>query len=318
MNPSLQHAWYTHPLPAPVAEWLQAHAPVMLQPDRLSIYGERLHVLAISDKSDALVAVQVLYQARIRGVVSLSTPPYCPWTGPFIAPKPQKPVAELGTRKRLLEAIATALLEQGKPLINVVVGPGWEDVQPLVWAGFQASPKYTYHLDLTQSEDTLLAAMDAKRRNQVKKGTEAGYTLKPVDLATLAPLARTHLESKNAFHEPEAFSGLFALKDSGLVGLGVHKGEELHSWFIFQQDTHAVYYLFGGAGTAGRGDTGSWGMWACIRHFKQAGIPLFDFEGSMIPEIERYFRSFGGSLHTHFAIEKKSTLQKAVQKVLGR
>ena len=318
MNPSLQHVWYTHPLPEPVSAWLDAHGPTLVGSHRLGIYGDGLQVLAVYDKSDALAAVQVLYQARIRGVMSLSTPPFCPWTGPFIAPKSQKAVAELGVRKRLLEAIASALLDQGKPLINVVIGPGWEDVQPLVWAGFQASPKYTYQIDLTRGEDDLLAAMDSKRRNQGKKGGEAGYKLQPVPVSELAPVARTHLESKNAFHEPEAFAGLFALEKSGLIGLGVFKGEELHSWFIFQQDTHAVYYLFGGAGTAGRGDTGSWGMWTCIRHFKQAGIPLFDFEGSMIPEIERYFRSFGGTLVTHFAIEKKSTLQKAVSRVLKR
>ena len=227
-------------------------------------------------------------------------------------------MAELGARKRILEAIASALLDQGKPLINVVIGPGWEDLNP--WFGPDSKPRPSTPTTSTSpgARTTSWPPWTANATNQVKKGGEAGYKLQPVPLSELAPLARTHLESKNAFHEPEAFAGLFALEKSGLVGLGVFKGEELHSWFIFQRDTHAVYYLFGGAGTAGRGDTGSWGMWACLCHFKQAGIPLFDFEGSMIPEIERYFRSFGGTLVTHFAIEKKSTLQKAVSRILKR
>ena len=44
---------------------------------------------------------------------------------------------------------------------------------------------------------------------------------------------------------------------------------------------------------------------------------IFDFEGSMQPGIEKYFREFGGDLVPYAAIEKSSflmTLLKAIKK----
>jgi hypothetical protein len=45
-------------------------------------------------------------------------------------------------------------------------------------------------------------------------------------------------------------------------------------------------------------------MWKSILHARQLGLRTFDFEGSMIPEVERYFREFGGKLIPYYEISK--------------
>jgi len=41
-----------------------------------------------------------------------------------------------------------------------------------------------------------------------------------------------------------------------------------------------------------------------IKHSKELGISKFDFEGSMLPEVEKYFRGFGGNLVPYYSINK--------------
>lgn len=69
-------------------------------------------------------------------------------------------------------------------------------------------------------------------------------------------------------------------------------------------DQHTVYYLLGGGDPELRtsGAT-SLLMWEGIRWASEQG-KQFDFEGSMVEPIERFFRSFGARQIPYFGIEK--------------
>ena len=45
-------------------------------------------------------------------------------------------------------------------------------------------------------------------------------------------------------------------------------------------------------------------MWQSILHAKKLGIEVFDFEGSMLVEVEKYFREFGGELVPYYTVNK--------------
>ena len=45
-------------------------------------------------------------------------------------------------------------------------------------------------------------------------------------------------------------------------------------------------------------------MAAAIQAAQERGLKTFDFEGSSIPPIERFFRGFGGQLTPYFSIHK--------------
>ena len=46
------------------------------------------------------------------------------------------------------------------------------------------------------------------------------------------------------------------------------------------------------------------GLAHCIGVAQEKGVEIFDFEGSMILEVERFFRGFGGDLTSYFSLEK--------------
>jgi hypothetical protein len=59
-------------------------------------------------------------------------------------------------------------------------------------------------------------------------------------------------------------------------------------------------------------------MFAAIRHAKKQGLAIFDFEGSMIPPIERYFRGFGGLLTPYLTVNKAWLPFEFVLKMIRR
>jgi hypothetical protein len=51
-------------------------------------------------------------------------------------------------------------------------------------------------------------------------------------------------------------------------------------------------------------------MWKSILDAKNRGLDIFDFEGSMDKNIERYFREFGPELVPYQCVEKVKPLMK--------
>ena len=70
-------------------------------------------------------------------------------------------------------------------------------------------------------------------------------------------------------------------------------------------DKRKAYYLIGGYDSA---DTHAGAGAACMQEAilkaKSLGLEMFDFEGSVIPAIERYFRGFGGELTPYFTANR--------------
>ena len=72
-------------------------------------------------------------------------------------------------------------------------------------------------------------------------------------------------------------------------------------------DINCCYYLFGGYDSQSKHHgAGVSAMWNAILYAKEKGIKVFDFEGSMLPEVEKYFREFGGTITPYYSIRKTS------------
>ena len=70
-------------------------------------------------------------------------------------------------------------------------------------------------------------------------------------------------------------------------------------------DTQTAYYLLGGYRTEDRHHgAGALSVFEAIQHAQKLGMRTFDFEGSVVPSIERYFRGFGGRLTPYYTVNK--------------
>ena len=77
-----------------------------------------------------------------------------------------------------------------------------------------------------------------------------------------------------------------------------------HAGVYVVWDGNSAYYLMGGGDPELRNSGAtSLCMWAAIRHAATV-TQCFDFEGSMIEQVERFFRGFGAVQKPYFNIKK--------------
>jgi hypothetical protein len=63
---------------------------------------------------------------------------------------------------------------------------------------------------------------------------------------------------------------------------------------------------------------GALALWHAIQHAKSLNLKRFDFEGSMIKPIEKYFRGFGGELAPYFRISRANFGLEVILKIKYR
>lgn len=77
--------------------------------------------------------------------------------------------------------------------------------------------------------------------------------------------------------------------------------------------------MFGGFHNALKHEgAGAATIWKAIRYAKSKELATFDFEGSMIPRIERYFRGFGGEIKNYFTLNRAPFIVEVALKMFKR
>jgi hypothetical protein len=79
------------------------------------------------------------------------------------------------------------------------------------------------------------------------------------------------------------------------------------------------YYILGGYDQSNKHiGAGAAAVDACIKHSINLSIKHFDFEGSMIQNVEKYFRGFGGDMVPFYTINKAPLLLEMCLKFIKR
>ena len=118
-----------------------------------------------------------------------------------------------------------------------------------------------------------------------------------------ATIAR--LDAACAAHDARAM--LFATDDAGRV----------HAVSYAVWDRSAAYYLMGGGDPELRtSGASSLLMWEAIMRAR-AVSDVFDFEGSMLQPVERFFRSFGGRQTPYLWVSRSSRAARAALALRG-
>lgn len=245
----------------------------------------------------------------VSGIVSM--PPHTQTMGPWLAPASidTKYTSELGRRQALCAEFAERLREYTPFLQNF----NYEltDWLPFYWAGYQQTTRYTYLLPNLSQPDKLWENMSANIRRNITKARD-----------------KHHIQIRKGI-SIEAFIGVQAktferqkLRDPGDVNVlrrlvtacrsrqqgdlwGAYDAEgHLHAAAFIAWQPSSAYYLAGGGDPAWRSSGAhSYLLWECINQVASHSR-RFDFEGSMLPGVERFFREFGAIQTPFFTIFK--------------
>lgn len=285
-------------------QWNETYGGVFTSRDWVEALGEnmRLFVVENNQKWEAAFAA---YIGGKFGLKTLITPPYSPHIGLCAAQRFGDGAKQLDYQKKILTALSDWLQSAPYAYFKLDLPAEWGDTQPFTWNKQQVSVRYTYQLDLSKSEEELLAQMDGKLRNMINKSEREELSFAFDHNSTLLDrLVISFLTEKNSAH----LTLLTRLLHEPVLGkkaiqVSISKDNVTAYTNYILADGEKVYYLFGAKSKEESANHfGPRGVWEGIKKAKANGHRLFDFEGSMIPSIEKFFRGFGGNLVPFYTV----------------
>jgi lipid II:glycine glycyltransferase (peptidoglycan interpeptide bridge formation enzyme) len=182
------------------------------------------------------------------------------------------------------------------------------DTQPFIWGKFKVIPGYTYVLNLSGSDEDIWKGMSNERRKNITKGLKDGISIKRIDDFEIirSLVIKTFLRQEKSATEFYLDKILFdfANQNNSFAFAAFQDDKPIAcSFCVYDKDT--AYYLLGGYDFENKHHgAGTLCIWEAIKHAKNMQLKYFDLEGSMVPQIEKYFRGFGGKLTPYFRVNK--------------
>lgn len=261
------------------------------------VFGEPLKHLAILDKGENKIGQFNIYAFKKAWQNHIITPPFIPDTRLEINTNATNAHQVTNFHFDVLEAISDYVKSLPSTLIELTLPPEFNNALPFIRNKFEAKIRYTYLLDLTLTEEELLSNMSSQRRKNIKDGLKSELTVKPInDPKILQEKALDTLETNHAKFNRSIVSNLSKLVATDrLFAFGVFDKDQLVALSSYLLINDEAIYLFGWNSKEAPSFSGTLALWSVIQH-SNTHAKKFNFAGSQIPSIEKYFRGFGGKL----------------------
>ncbi len=190
------------------------------------------------------------------------------------------------------------------------------DWLPFYWKGYRQTTMYSYVLaPLNNLDDVYKGIHSDYRNNKIKK---ARSIVRVTSNRSLEDFYRVQTMSFTRQGKPFAIPFSFLKKyDAAMephqcrkLFFAVDEQERIHSVVYLLWDNQSAYYLMAGDDPALRSSgAGILLVWEAIQYAqKELGLDRFDFQGSMIPAIEKVRRKFGARQAPYFRVWKEDSV----------
>lgn len=184
-----------------------------------------------------------------------------------------------------------------------------ENWLPFYWKGFKETTRYTYVIDDMTDLDFIYRGFKENIRREIKKAKknvrvyEEENIEKFYEINTLT-FRRQEMDIPYSLEFLKQLDEACAQHGSRRILFAEDEKGRIHGALYLVWDNNSAYYLMGGGDPDLRtSGASSLLMWEAIQ-FASTVTSKFDFEGSMIKPIERFFRSFGAVQKPYFHISK--------------
>ena len=191
---------------------------------------------------------------------------------------------------------------------------------PFYWRGYEQTTRYTYVIDFSSKTlDQIWQDMDDRTRNSIRKAEKSLLRIsKTNDVKRFYEINKMTFERQKMEipYSLEYVQKIYeTFKDNISIFEAADSNGNIHAMNFYIADNRSVYYLMSGADPDFR-SSGAQNLihWEAIKHF-YGKVRYFDFEGSMIENVEANFRKFGAVQKQYFSISNKSILRE-IKKVI--
>ncbi|HON39121.1 MAG: GNAT family N-acetyltransferase [Desulfomonilia bacterium] len=243
------------------------------------------------------------------GLTRLIMPKLTKFLGPWISPATGKYASELARQKDLMFGLIEQLPRFDSFAQNFHYSiTNW---LPFYWKGFSQTTRYSYVLNDIHDEEKLWSELQGNIRREIRKASKQVEVRDDLGIDSFLALNRKTF-ARQGMSLP--YSRELVLRIDTVLGqrnqrkifFAVDTKDRIHAALYLIWDSDSAFYLMGGADPDLRNSgSSSLLMWEAIR-FSSTVTRRFDFEGSMLEPIERFFRGFGARQQPFFTITSMS------------
>ena len=293
--------------------------PLFYQPFWLDIVAKNSWEIKYIEEQGKLIGIMPLVWGE-SNPQNILMPILTPFLGPYILPEvlKKKPAAKNSKIHKVLNEFLESL--PNYKYYEQRWHPSSDMWLPFYWSKFDQLTKYTYILEVKDTE-VVWGNLRSNIRTDIKKANtllEFSVSDKPEDIISM--MEKTFKRQNMDFpYDKSVLNEMVnqcCARNKGCIYKATDKEGNVHSAAFVVWDKEQAYYLLSGSDPQFR-NSGSMSflLWEIILETSKF-IDKFDFEGSAIPSIERFFRAFGGDPVPYFQITKtESKLMKVKQSV---
>ncbi len=287
-----------------------ADAPIFLQPWWLECVAPGSWQYITVRKGDAILAAMPLVVTETIGSrVVFGMPPLTQFLGPWFQPSEGTYRKKLSDEMKLMDQ----LIDQLPPFVRFEQRfhhsvTNW---LPFYWQGFQQTTRYTYVLDDLTDLDATWDGMYGNIRRAIRKAEKhslqielCGNVDKFIDILTKT----FHRQGMTLPYSPDLVRQIddaCKQRDVRQMTLAVDPSGQVHAAIYTMWNHDTAYLLMAGGDPQLRSQGGqSFATWAAIKS-AASKTKSFDFEGSMLQNIETFFRHFGSRQVPYFGVTKR-------------
>lgn len=271
--------------------------------------GEGAWDVVLVEKADAILAAMPFVARKRYGLTLLGQPGLTQSLGPWLRETSGKTATKLAHHKDWLQG----LIDQLPPFAHYAQNWHWkmDNWLPFYWAGFTQTTRYTYILHELSDEQALWQGLRENIRTDIKKASNR-FRLRVRDDLSIddflvlnrMTFARQGMDLPYTEAFVHSLDQACAERQARKILIVEDEQGRHHAGVYIVWDSNSAYYLMGGGDPELRtsGAT-SLCMWEAIK-FASAVTQRFDFEGSMIEAVEKFFRAFGAQQTPYFSVTK--------------
>lgn len=298
--------------------------PVFAQPWWLDAVCPQGWEVVLAEKGGLITGVWPFYLQKKIGVSLLRTPVLTPYLGPVVFfPGDLSSSNRDGFEHEVITQLAGQL--PGAQVWHLNLPPGLKQAGLFAGQGLRIGARQTFLLDLALPQEVLFQGFKESLRRGIRQAAHHYVvTNEPALLPRLHQFHKSTLEGKQQqqHHSEETLAALMAAavahQCSHLYAAHDLKGElQALLWNVW--DGERSYYLMGARNPASDSHRAmSLLLWQAIKEAQARGNKYFDFEGSMDPGVERFFRKFGARRELYLVLQKEDSWLWRLKQALGR
>jgi lipid II:glycine glycyltransferase (peptidoglycan interpeptide bridge formation enzyme) len=277
----------------------------------LSVYGNKLDIIGIYKDEHQLIGGFYFLKTKKYGFNFVKLPPYTPHCGLFFISESKNKSSISNFSKEVMNDICDYFTELKSSLTILAFPSDILDLQPFIWDKYKVIPNYTYRINLANSIEDIKSNFDSKNRNVINKAIkeEIIVTENSMSKEDLYKFFKGSLKGAGANVYDEELKNIFLeFSDTCNSFALVAKKEDKFFGAVFcVYDKNTCYYLLGGVDkNSGVQGINNLLIQKSIEKSKDLGCKTFDFEGSMLKGVEKFFRGFGPELVPYYTVNKAS------------